>query len=131
MQKIEVIPSNKELRVFALIITSGFLIFGWGIPFYKNHQSNIYLLLISGIIFFLGVFLPKTLIWPRKYWLKTGHILGVINTTILFSIIYFIIFSSIGLIFRCFGRDRLCSKFREVKSTMVVKGRISSFSEPF
>ena len=131
MQKIKIIPSNKELRLFALTVTSGLLIIGWGIPAYKNHESNIYLLLISGIVFFLGILFPKTLIWPREYWMKIGHIMGVINTTILFSVIYFLVFSTIGFIFRFVGRDRLCTKFRSVKSTMVIKKDISAFSEPF
>jgi len=131
MQKTNKAPSNKDLRVFALIVSIGFLIIGWGIPAFKNHSMNPYLVGVSAVVFFLGMLFPKTLIIPRKYWIKIGNIMGKINSTILFSIIYFLIFAVVGLIFRLFGRDRLQTHFRGVSTTMVMKKDISPFTEPF
>lgn len=131
MQKTNKAPSNKDLRVFALIVSIGFLIIGWGIPALKNYSMNPYLVSVSAVIFILGMLLPMALIKPRQYWIKVGNILGKINSTILFSIIYFLVFAVVGLIFRLFGRDRLHSQFRGVSTTMVMKKEISPFTEPF
>lgn len=131
MQKTNKAPSHKDLRVFALIVSIGFIILGWGIPLLKNHPKNPYLIGVAAMIFILGLLIPRTLIRPREYWIKIGNILGRINSTILFSIMYFLIFTTVGFIFKLFGRDRLHTRFRAVKSTMVMKKEISPFTEPF
>lgn len=131
MQKTNKGPSAKDLRVFALIVSVGFLLIGWGIPALKNHPMNPYLVSLSAVIFTLGILVPKSLIKPREYWMKIGNVLGKINSTILFTVIYFLVFMTIGFIFKLFGRDRLFTNFRAVKSTMVMKKEISPFNEPF
>lgn len=131
MQKTKAGPSKKDLRVFALIVAGGFLLIGWGIPTFKAHPINPYLVSISAIIFTLGMLIPKSLIKVREYWIKIGNVLGKINSTILFTLIFFFVFTPIAFIFRLFGRDRLNTKFKAVKSTIVIKQEISPFDEPF
>lgn len=131
MQKTKAAPSKKDLRVFALIVAGGFLLIGWGIPALKNHSMNPYLVSISAIIFTLGMLIPNSLIKPREYWIKIGNVLGKINSTILFTLVFFLVFTPIAIIFRLFGRDRLHTRFKAVKSTMVMKHEISPFNEPF
>lgn len=131
MQTTKALPTNKDLRVFALIVSIGFLLIGWGIPVFKNTPITLYLLGISAFIFLLGMLAPKTLIIPREYWIKIGNILGRINSTILFILIFFLVFTPIAFLFRLFGRDRLNTNFKAVKSTMVMKQEISPFNEPF
>lgn len=131
MQKTNKIPSIKDLRVFAVIVSLGFLLIGWRIPALKKHSMNPYLVSLAIVIFSLGMFIPKILIKPREYWIKIGNVLGKINSTILFTLIYFFIFMTVGFIFKLFNRDRLFTKFRGVQSTMVIKKEISPFNEPF
>lgn len=131
MQKTNEAPSLKDLRVFALIFAIGFLIIGWVIPALKDKAMNPYLVGLAVFVFLLGMLIPKSLIIPRKYWIKFGNVMGKINSTILFTVIYFLVFATIGLIFRIFKRDRLKMKFRGVNSTMVMKNEISPFDEPF
>ncbi|MEA9356367.1 SxtJ family membrane protein [Bacteriovorax sp. PP10] len=131
MQKTRKAPSKKDLRVFALIVAGGFLLIGWGIPALKNHPMNPYPVSVSAAVFILGMLVPNSLIKPREYWIKIGNVLGRINSTILFTLVFFLVFTPIALLFRLFGRDRLHTHFRSVKSTMVMKQEISPFNEPF
>lgn len=131
MPKIKSLPSSKDLRVFAIILVIGFLIIGLGIPFLKDRPMNIYLVGLAGLIFVTGMISPKILIKPREYWIKVGNLLGKINSTILFTLIYILIFSTVGLIFRIFKRDKMHRHFKKSDSTMVFKTEISSFDEPF
>lgn len=131
MPKTKASPSVKDLRVFALIVSAGFLLLGWGIPALKNHPMNPYLVSLSSVVFVLGMFVPKTLIKPREYWIKIGNVLGRINSTILFTLVFFLVFTPIAFFFRLIGRDRLHTNFKAVSSTMVMKNEISPFNEPF
>ena len=124
-------PSVKDLRVFALILTVGFLVIGGLIPYFKNKPFNMPLVIVGGSVFIVGMLCPKLLIYPRKYWIFIGNIMGKINSTILFSLMYVLIFSTIGLIFKICKRDRLKTSFRKVSSTMVFKNEISTFEDPF
>lgn len=131
MQKTKKGPSKKDLKIFALIVAGGFLLIGWGIPALKHQSMNPYLVSISAFIFSLGMLIPNSLIKPREYWIKIGNVLGKINSTILFTLIFFLVFTPIAFIFKLFGRDRLHTNFKAVKSTMVLKQEISPFDEPF
>lgn len=124
-------PSAKDLRIFALILTAGFFIIGGLIPYLKDKSFNMPLVIIGGSVFLVGMLCPKLLIYPRKYWIFIGNIMGKINSTILFTFMYILIFSTIGLIFKIFKRDRLKTNFRKVSTTMVFKNEISPFEDPF
>ncbi|MBC7711732.1 MAG: hypothetical protein H7177_00235 [Rhizobacter sp.] len=124
-------PAAKDLRIFALILTIGFLVIGFGIPYLKAKTYNHVLIYIAAAIFIVGMLTPKLLIYPRKGWIAVGEVMGKINSTILFTFVYILIFTTVGLIFRMFKRDRLKKEFRKVNSTMVMKNEISTFEEPF
>ena len=66
------------------------------------------------ILILLTALTPNLLKPVRKVWLLIGHILGVINSTVILSIIYFIIISPIALIRRLFS-----SKNKENKTSWV------------
>lgn len=131
MQKIKKDPTSHELRVFALIVSIGFTILGWLIPYLRGNSIHVPLLMIAGLVFVFGMALPKSLIKPREIWIKIGNVLGKINSTIIFTVIYFLVFASVGLIFRIIKRDRLFTKFKSVNSTLVMKNEISPFTDPF
>lgn len=124
-------PSAKDLRIFALILTVGFLFIGGLVPYFKNKSFNMLLVIVGGSFFLVGMLCPKLLIYPRKYWIIIGNIMGKINSTILFTLMYILIFSTVGLIFKIFKRDRLKTGFRKVSTTMVLKNEISTFEDPF
>ena len=130
MQKINP-PSIKELRIFALILSVGFLIIGMLIPYLKGLSSDNWAIVLSGIIFITGMLFPKLLIYPRQGWIFVGNIMGKINSTIMFTLLYFILFTTIGFIFKIIKRDRLKKRFRGVSTTMVMKYETSAFEEPF
>lgn len=131
MQKTNAQPTNHDLRVFALILAIGFSVLGVVIPYLKGHSFNFSLITLVGLIFIVGMAMPKLLIKPRMYWIIIGNVMGKINGTILFTILYFVLFSSVGLVFRIIQRDRMKSGFRKINSTLVMKNEISTFDDPF
>lgn len=49
-------------------------------------------------------------------WMKFAHALGWVNTKIILSIVYFLIFTPIALFFRLIGKDPMDRRFESVDS---------------
>lgn len=54
-----------------------------------------------------------------KAWMKFAHALGWVNTRIILSIVYFLIFTPLALIFRLIGKDPMERRFDEAGSYWV------------
>lgn len=50
------------------------------------------------------------------YWMKFAHALGWVNTRIILSLVYFLIFTPLALIFRLLGKDPMERRFEVVES---------------
>ncbi|BDA77160.1 hypothetical protein LPTSP3_g00900 [Leptospira kobayashii] len=108
-KKIE--PTSSDLRKFAYIVGGVLaLVFGLAIPYLNRGSWNQYLVGIGLVLIFLGTVLPKILYWPYRLWMLIGEVLGWINTRIILSVIFFLLFTPIGLIKRLFGTDALKRK---------------------
>ena len=127
MQKIDV----KANRQFAIVMTIGCFIFGSIIPLIKRKNVHFWLNSIAFIVLIFGIFWPSFLDRPRLIWLKIGNFLGKINTNIIFTFIYLILFSLVHFIQFFIGRDRLKKRFKKYQTTFEIKDKISSFKDPF
>ena len=118
-------------RHFGFIMTAGFLVLGALIPFIKHKPFHPSLLIIAALFLLAAFIMPVRLEKPRQYWLWLGEKLGIINTNILFSLIYLSLFTLVHLIFVILRRDRLKQSFKKYSSTYLVKTKVSSFTDPF
>ena len=101
-------PTISDLRSFAWIVggvTS--IVFGIIFPYINRGSFNIYLIGIGVVILMFGLLLPKLLLYPYKAWMLIGLVLGFINTRILLSVIFFFLFTPIGLLRRLLGKDSM------------------------
>lgn len=59
------------------------------------------------------VFLVITMVWPRAFqplaglWFGLAHVLGTVMSTVILTVLFFILVTPIGLIRRVFGADSL------------------------
>lgn len=51
-----------------------------------------------------------------SYWMKFAHALGWVNTRIILSIVYFLIFTPLSIIFRLIGKDPMERRFKAAGS---------------
>ena len=101
----------KQLREFGYLIGLGFpLVFGWLIPFIAGHGFRTWTLLISIPTLLVGILIPGSLKRPYQAWMKIGHLLGFINSHIIFGIVFIVVLLPIASIMRAFGYDPLRSK---------------------
>ena len=79
---------------------------------YFAHRQLIIWLLATGVLLILcAVIVPQILNPLRLLWDRIGHVLGIINTTIILFLLYFLIITPIGLIIRLLGKNNLDLKF--------------------
>jgi len=62
---------------------------------------------IGAVLVVGGAFAPKLLKWPSDLWWAFAMALGWVNARVLLSVLFFLILSPLGLLWRLTGRDPL------------------------
>lgn len=99
--------SKGEYRRFGLVMALFIaMVFGLFIPwFFDAGKMRLWPWSVSC---FFGVW---SFVWPtglrviHQPWMAVGRILGVVNTTVVLSLIYFLFLTPMALIFRWTGKD--------------------------
>jgi len=95
---------------FGLITGSACLIAAaW--QYFAHHHALIWLLSTGVLLILSAVIIPQILNPLRLFWDSIGNFLGVVNTTIILFLLYFLIITPIGAIMRLFGKYNLDLKF--------------------
>ena len=107
IEDIRNIKSEKsDLRNFGitvgiiLLVISGFL-------FWKEKESFQIIFAIGIILFLTAIVIPEVLKPVYWMWMIFAIILGWFMTRVILSLLFYIIFTSIGLTFRLFGKQFL------------------------
>lgn len=111
MSKSDATMSIKELRKFALV-TGGMLVlfFDLLIPWIWGVGMPKWPLIVAAILIGMALAVPAALRPVYKIWMLFAEALGWVNTRIILSVIFFLIFFPIGLIMRMFN-DPMRRKF--------------------
>ena len=101
----------RDLRKFGLLVGGVFLLLG-GWFLYRHKVLWPYFLMTPGALLFLfGAIAPRGLKIPYLAWMGLALLLGLIVTTAILSVFYFVVITPFGLLARAFGRDFLSRKF--------------------
>lgn len=131
MQKTDKKIGPNANQSFGLIMAFAFFILGVLIPFAKQRPVVIPLVAVAVFFLFSALLCPGFLEKPRAYWLHLGELLGRINSTIILTAIYLVLFSLTRFIFFLLRRDRMKRMWKKYPSTFQEKTEISSFRDPF
>ena len=126
------LPSNKKFGLFFSFI---FIFFSSYFFFKSNFILTYIFLFISFIFLLLGLFFPKYLSLLNKGWMIIGLILSKIINPLVLGIIYFGLFTPIGLFRKLIGKDELNLKSEDVKTYWkkrdIINIKQSSFKDQF
>ncbi|MDX1734273.1 MAG: SxtJ family membrane protein [Halioglobus sp.] len=96
--------SHAELRKFGFVTALMVVIFFYGlIPWIWEFARPLWPLVVAGVLVALALVLPGWLAPVYRVWMKIGHALGWVNTRIILSLIFFVLFLPVGLVMRAFG----------------------------
>ncbi len=115
-------PTKKELRKFAIIA----IVFFGLIAFLQYRHHNTIAMYIFGSLSAWGLIAAITFppVIRPLHWLltKVAHYIGWFNTRLLLGLMFYLIFTPIGLLMRAFGKDLLDQKVdRKAKSYWILK----------
>jgi hypothetical protein len=109
---------KKTLRTFGYI---------WALIFFVvsyTHEMNAIFLTISLCFFLSASFYPDLYTKTHLFqlWVKFGNLMGKVNSKIIISVLFFFIFTPIGIFLRLIKKDLLSKKLdKEAKSYFVVR----------
>ena len=107
------LPSNKKFGYFFSFV---FLISGIYFVFTENQIIATILLVGSFFVFLLTIIKSELLLPFNKFWMRLGLFLGLIVSPIIMGIIFFSIFTPLGILMRISGRDILGLRVRKKSS---------------
>ena len=116
--------NKKILRTFGFI---------WALIFFLvsySYNMNVIFLLISLVFFFSAVLYPNiyTKIYLFQMWIKFGNLMGKVNSKIIILILFFFIFTPIGIFLRLIKKDLLNKKLEEKKKSYFIARKIQAGS---
>jgi hypothetical protein len=106
----------RDLRKFGLLVGGvfGFLtVWCW----WRAKPWYGYLAIPAVPLIVLGLFVPKSLKWIYLAWMSLALFLGLIVSTVLLTIFFYIVVTPIGLVARAFGNDFLSRRFEPERSS--------------
>ena len=98
---------KRDIRVVFLVFSLFFSIIAW-----KNYPSNLSFAFMGLVVLqvLTLTFKPLLLRPVFQVWLKVAHFIGRVNTQIILTLLYYLVFTPYGLVMRLFGRDPLQRK---------------------
>lgn len=99
--------SNKKLenKKFGLILGATVILLC--LIFWKGTYPQQIMLLLSAGLIIMAVFIPQYLEPMRMIWMKVGNFLGMVNGTILLTLVFIFILTPIALLLRLFKKQSL------------------------
>lgn len=95
---------KRDIRVVFLVFSLLFSLIAW-----KNYPSNLSIAFagLVALMLFLLSFMPFFLRPAFRVWLKIAHFIGRVNTQVILTLLYYLVFTPYGMVMRLFGRDPL------------------------
>lgn len=102
------LTTERDLRSFGILVGAVLAVIGaWFI--YRGTRSPVpaSLLLVGIVLIIAGLVRPRLLATPYRLWMKLAELLAVIMTTLILSVVFFLIVTPIGIVRRLMGADPL------------------------
>jgi len=123
MIKIEAL-GKKGYRNFGLIM-AGFVtvIFGIILPFLLNFEHSVWPFIVSIIFIFIAIVVPYLLKYLYIPWMILGHFLGLVNTRVILTLVFLIIFVPMALLLKLFGKDPMRRSKKQILETYWINSK--------
>jgi len=106
-------PDKVQLRVFSRIFLVFALLWACGLYLFKEPAAlTLQIILGAGVLVgLLGQFIPVSIRWLYQLMMAVTLPIGLVVSSLLMGLIYFLVMTPIGLLMRLFGRDPMHRKF--------------------
>ncbi len=101
--------TNKDILNFGLLI-GGIIAFVGFITIFYDSSAFTYLIPFGFIVMLIGFIAPIILKPIYIMWMALAVVLGFISTRIILAILFYLVITPIGIVFRIMGKDLLNTK---------------------
>lgn len=98
------------------------------LPLLRGKGTNYYFLSPGAVLFVSGLIYPRVLSPFYAAWMKTGHVLGRINSFLILSVIFYLIFTPTRALMLFFSKERKFA-FRTGAASYWIKRSPDDFRE--
>ena len=123
------LPSNRKFGLFfgAVFLLASAYFYFWG-----NGAVASYVFAALGAVFAAIALLKADLLAPlNRLWMRFGLLLGMIISPIVLGLVFFGLFTPVGLVTRLFGRDELRLRFESKRSHWIHRDPASAQENSF
>lgn len=97
---------KRNLRQFGLIVGTGVAaVFGTMFPLMRHRRVPVWPWGIAVALALLAILAPRALYYPHILWNRLGKVLGWVNTQIILTLLFYVVFFPSGVLARVFGWD--------------------------
>ena len=96
---------TTQLRSFGLIVGGIFAVIGVWPALWHSQAPRLWGLLLGGVLIVLALVWPRSLAHVYRLWMAVGEVLGWINTRLILGVVFYGLFTPMGLIMRLRGKD--------------------------
>jgi hypothetical protein len=97
----------KQLRSFGFLVGGIFAFIGLWPVLWRGEEFRLWAVVLAGLLLLPAALAPQSLRWPYQGWMALGQGLGWVNTRIILGLIFYGLFTPMGLVMRWAGRDLL------------------------
>jgi hypothetical protein len=117
------IKKLSEDRAFGLSMSFILFILFLYFKFIKFADYSYLFILVSFAFLFLVMMDAIVLKFLNKYWQLLGHLMGRAISPLVFLAIFYLVFSPVGILLRCMGRDKLRLKMMTTSSYWIAENK--------
>ena len=123
------IHSEKSFGVLMVAIALAVCTF----IFFSQGRISFVLLVLAAMLLFISFLIPKVLFLPNLLWFKLGKLLHLIISPVIILVIFSLVVTPTGLLFRLFSYNPLRRKIDQTNSTYWVdrSEKSTSFENQF
>lgn len=123
--------TNAQARKSALVVAAVLLaIAAWNL--YRGRTTVVVIFgSISAALIIAGLFVPVAARAFHKAWMRLAVFLGHVNSRVLLTLMYYLVFTPYGVVSRLFGRDPLARRGKAGESYWVERKRTRQEREQF
>jgi len=117
LEKTEDIKSvRKDTRNFGLTVGLALVVLG-GVFWWLGKTFFLYLIIGGMVLILCGFLVPSVLKPLQKAWMALAMILGWVMTRVILSVLFFLLFTTMGVAARLFGKKFLSLKWKRAEES--------------
>jgi len=101
----------KQLRSFGWLVGGVFALLGLWPMVFRSEGVRLWALVLAVLLIVPASVCPGSLKLPYTIWMVLGHALGWINTKIILGVVFYGLFTPVGLVMRMMGHDAMRRSF--------------------